>query len=309
LTIIKAFEGETLTDDQKNNISFTVTGSGLRDRSTGNSVESLTKTYAEFIEGQWVLNSSDGIIANGTYTVTENNANFEKYTRVTSVTVDGGHPNTFAQGNGETNPSADVTMSGYQGTVAITNTYTRLLDLNIIKVDANGMTKPLEGARFELRKVDPDKATLSYLDDAATLPTTTREDHKTGSNGEALFENLTAGYYEIKEAGMPAGYVRTGDGVFYIKVESGEISHVVRTVTVDDEGVSHVTWSPGSNDAMFAFIASSGETPAEAKVGNEPGTALPSTGGLVTSLIYFLGIILTGFAGAGLVMRKRRRML
>ena len=83
--------------------------------------------YAEFIEGQWVLNSSDGIIANGTYTVTENNANFEKYTRVTSVTVDGGNPNTFTQGNGETDPSADITMSGYQGTIAITNAYTRLL--------------------------------------------------------------------------------------------------------------------------------------------------------------------------------------
>ena len=309
MTIIKAFEGETLTDDQKNNISFTVTGSGLRDRSTGNSVESLTKTYAEFIEGQWVLNSSDGIIANGTYTVTENNANFEKYTRVTSVTVDGGDPNTFAQGNGETNPSTDITMSGYQGTIAITNAYTRLLDLKIIKVDVNGMTKLLEGARFELRKVDPDKATLSYLDDAATLPTTTGENHKTGSNGEALFENLAAGYYEIKEADMPAGYVQTGDGVFYIKVEGGEVSHVVRTVTVDDDDVSHVTWSPGSDDAMFIFTASSGDTPAEAKVGNEPGAALPSTGGPGTVMYYLLGIMLTGLAGAGLMMRKRRKML
>lgn len=286
-----------------------VPGSGLRDRSTGNSVESLTKTYAEFIEGQWVLNSSDGIIANGTYTVTENNANFEKYTRVTSVTVDGGNPNTFTQGNGETDPSADITMSGYQGTIAITNAYTRLLDLKIIKVDVNGMTKLLEGARFELRKVDPDKATLSYLDDAATLPTTTREDHKTGSNGEALFENLAAGYYEIKEADMPAGYVQTGDGVFYIKVEDGEVSHVVRTVTVDDDDVSHVTWSPGSDDAMFIFTASSGDTPAEAKVGNEPGAALPSTGGPGTVMYYLLGIMLTGLAGAGLMMRKRRKML
>ena len=40
---------------------------------------------------------------------------------------------------------------------------------------------------------------------------------------------------------------------------------------------------------------------------NTPGAALPNTGGPGTTTLYLLGIMLTAFAGAGLVMRKRRR--
>ena len=40
---------------------------------------------------------------------------------------------------------------------------------------------------------------------------------------------------------------------------------------------------------------------------NTPGVSLPSTGGPGTNLIYLLGIMLTGFAGSGLVMKRRRK--
>ena len=43
------------------------------------------------------------------------------------------------------------------------------------------------------------------------------------------------------------------------------------------------------------------------RVWNSQGYALPSTGGPGTNLIYLIGLMLTGIAGAGLVMRKRRR--
>ena len=42
-------------------------------------------------------------------------------------------------------------------------------------------------------------------------------------------------------------------------------------------------------------------------VKNEPGAALPNTGGPGTNLIYLFGIMLTGLAGTGLVMKRRRR--
>ena len=42
-------------------------------------------------------------------------------------------------------------------------------------------------------------------------------------------------------------------------------------------------------------------------VGNTPGAALPNTGGPGTDLIYLFGIMLTGLAGTGLVMKRRRR--
>ncbi|MBR1812886.1 MAG: LPXTG cell wall anchor domain-containing protein, partial [Lachnospiraceae bacterium] len=45
----------------------------------------------------------------------------------------------------------------------------------------------------------------------------------------------------------------------------------------------------------------------EITVYNSTGYELPSTGGPGTNLIYLLGIVLTGFAGTGLALRKRRR--
>ena len=44
-------------------------------------------------------------------------------------------------------------------------------------------------------------------------------------------------------------------------------------------------------------------------IGNTPGAALPNTGGPGTTLIYLLGILLTGFAGAGMVLKMRRIMI
>ena len=43
------------------------------------------------------------------------------------------------------------------------------------------------------------------------------------------------------------------------------------------------------------------------KIKNESGAALPMTGGPGTNLIYLIGLTFTAFAGAGLVMKKRRR--
>ena len=50
-----------------------------------------------------------------------------------------------------------------------------------------------------------------------------------------------------------------------------------------------------------------GTVSADITVGNTPGAALPNTGGSGTTTFYLLGFMLTAFAGAGLVMRKRRK--
>ncbi|MDO5138620.1 MAG: SpaA isopeptide-forming pilin-related protein, partial [Oscillospiraceae bacterium] len=43
------------------------------------------------------------------------------------------------------------------------------------------------------------------------------------------------------------------------------------------------------------------------RIANNPGFELPATGGPGTNFVYLLGILLTGIAGAGLLMRKRKR--
>ena len=55
--------------------------------------------------------------------------------------------------------------------------------------------------------------------------------------------------------------------------------------------------------------ATDGTVPTSAllTIANEPGAELPSAGGPGTKLIYLFGIMLIGFAGAGLVMMRRKR--
>ena len=43
------------------------------------------------------------------------------------------------------------------------------------------------------------------------------------------------------------------------------------------------------------------------RITNNPGVALPNTGGPGTTALYFFGIMLTGLAAAGLVMSRRRK--
>ena len=44
------------------------------------------------------------------------------------------------------------------------------------------------------------------------------------------------------------------------------------------------------------------------KIKNTQGTELPNTGGPGTTVLYFLGSMITSFAGVGLVMRRRRNV-
>ena len=116
-------------------------------------------------------------------------------------------------------------------------------------------------------------------------------------------------------------------GKFYIKVVNGTIKLIRRAVdNLDTENINEglvKNW-PETDDhsgnirfvSTTQAVADNSETTdvdesAEArttyKVGNTPGVALPSTGGPGTNLIYFLGIVLTGLAGGGLLMKRRRR--
>ena len=68
------------------------------------------------------------------------------------------------------------------------------------------------------------------------------------------------------------------------------------TLTKDSEGIKvSVTGDNASVDEDGITIL----------ITNEPGAALPNTGGIGTTLIYLIGILLIVLAGAGLIMRKR----
>ena len=78
----------------------------------------------------------------------------------------------------------------------------------------------------------------------------------------------------------------------------------------DDEVVLKCTEPTGQasyEDWITTETDENNETVYVITIRNVAGVELPSTGGLGTRLTYLFGIMLTGLASAGLVMKRRRR--
>lgn len=124
----------------------------------------------------------------------------------------------------------------------------------------------------------------------------------TANGGKAEFGNLALGYYEIVETKAPDGYIMTGKTAFCIKVTDTGVQMVTR-----DDKTNPDEWASASTTGSVVFTVAANDKNALATVPNTPGAALPSTGGPGTHLFYLIGCILTMLAGAGIVMKKRRR--
>ena len=90
--------------------------------------------------------------------------------------------------------------------------------------------------------------------------------------------------YSIVEVSAPAGYVITNDTPITFKVSGGNIT--------DEHHVEGVSYEPATKDFTIP---------------NQPGAALPSTGGPGTHLFTLPGLIL--IAIAGLMLRRRYKAI
>ncbi|QUA53198.1 hypothetical protein [Aristaeella lactis] len=129
LTITKSFGDSDLTDAQKGNIVFKVTGNGLK--KDGTAVSELTKKYSDFTGDpkKWVLTQADGIMDGVTYTVSETADSVEitGYNRTTTVKVNSDEANEQL--------SDSITIAEGTGTVAFVNTYTKkTVDITVDKI-------------------------------------------------------------------------------------------------------------------------------------------------------------------------------
>ena len=106
-------------------------------------------------------------------------------------------------------------------------------------------------------------------------------------------EALSIGTYTLTETGTPAGYYTVEDVT--IDVQNTETGIVV-TARIGEEEIEYPKIEQDRDTGEWKI-----------EITNQSGVVLPSTGGSGTNFIYILGTILTVFAGAGLVMRKRRR--
>ena len=112
----------------------------------------------------------------------------------------------------------------------------------------------------------------------------------TSSNDSGIFFDgaLLAGTYYLHETGSPDGYYKLVDDL---------------RMTVSSDGKVEIFGQSGSETEEFAAI----DGVSTVAVKNYSGYALPSTGGSGTALIHILGLLLTGLAGIGLLLKISRK--
>ena len=113
-----------------------------------------------------------------------------------------------------------------------------------------------------------------------------------GSDGCLTFTGLNAGTYTLSETKTPSGYNTMSDITFTISATQSGSTNV--------EGGS-INWS--SNNATIVLDGNNGVF--DTTIKNLPGTVLPETGGIGTTIFYVLGSILVLGAGVLLVSKKR----
>lgn len=157
--------------------------------------------------------------------------------------------------------------------------------ITILKTNQDG-TKPLPGAVFDLY----DKAGYES-EPQVVLKTGLTSSDESGKEGIIDLGKLSDGFYYLVETSAPAGYIPLTDPVT-ITVDQGNVSYNQVNSSLDDNG------SGKTGDFQIGY---------QLIVINDEGVALPNTGGPGTNLIYLFGFMFTGLAGAGVVMRRKRR--
>ena len=202
----------------------------------------------------------------------------------------------------------------------IENAYTQAsTELDVFKVDKTAADQYLEGAVFTLKEIDETKTPVSGL------PVYKQDDNgqiiqrdsapTTKPSGKTTFTNLAAGYYEISEKTAPSGYTLATDAVAYFKVERGEVIRLKKDSekkpsewvkqTDDDEWISFKNAKKEvAADPSNGIEAAAAEN-ASFTVKNEPGVALPMTGGVGTTIFYVFGTILVLVCGVYFIARRR----
>ena len=208
----------------------------------------------------------------------------------TSVTLDG---ETYTQSTA-IKPSDVFVVTSVNGgtdgarTIELTNTL-KAVDVKVFKIDEstrNTTQRKLSGAQFTLTKWS------TTANDYNVYPDEANATQSTNDSGELTFSGLPAGKYRLEETGMPAGYIRTSDPYIYFTIANGVLTWTDSDgAAITDDGEHNLVTCDLSNKTFT--------------VGNEPGVALPATGGPGTLPLYAVGIALVTVA-LFLMLRRRR---
>lgn len=250
-------------------------------------VQDNTRTYAEISCGSsWSISE-----------IIDDNGDFSTSVDVSYVDENGDTQKTTVEGSGTGQKilTADTT-------VTFTNTRVKH-HVSIWKTGLETSTS-LSGASFVLyRAVDFDDNTNTPRKDAQIVAqgitgvngildlgklTVEMPDSQTGTGPGA--ESGTE--YRLVETAAPAGYDMLEAPVKII-VYPGRITAMQGNSSAEVSVKGDTYWVGGQEDDTLQI-----------RIWNNPGVVLPSTGGPGTTLIHHLGLLLTGLAGIGLLLKR-----
>ena len=120
-----------------------------------------------------------------------------------------------------------------------------------------------------------------------------------GTAGDVFeFKGIDDGKYRLTETRAPANYDKLSDPI-YFTVTAG---HVDGANPYLDTFSGNIT---SGNVGEMAFTANKDFSILSTKVVNKPGSSLPETGGMGTTILYVAGAVMILAAGAFLVMQKK----
>lgn len=216
--------------------------------------------------------------------------------------------------NSDTGASTGTTSGTVPETSSVTNTGNITVDGDITITYTNTRNKQpvsiwktdlehnaLTGAKFVLYKAEDYDDTAN---DGAGAPkegaVAVVSETAVGNNGILSLDKLAIGEYRLVETQAPAGYI-SAESAIKIFIRPDAVTAMQLT------GPSEVAQDKADNEFYEYWVEGQAEGTWQIRVWNNPGVSLPSTGGPGTNLLYLLGITLISLAGAGLVMKRRRR--
>ena len=191
----------------------------------------------------------------------------------------------------EANGDSDyVTVTGSPDiTIYVKND--KSVDITVIKTDTENIE--ISGAKFTITKGSVLQTDIRVIKKDGSWDT--EADRITVENGVFTIPkggvtvlDLGVGDYTLTENEAPAGYVKTLKPVKF---------------TAGRDGV--VTYTNAADNPEPRVVST--ENGKQYTIQNEPGAALPNTGGPGTRMIYLLGALLTLSAGITLVLQRRRK--
>lgn len=162
--------------------------------------------------------------------------------------------------------------------------------LKLTKVDASNTNTKLDGAEFELYKVDtsnPQGVKITNLPGMTNGKLTT-------VNGSITFTGLDVGEYFLKEVKAPESYTLLTDTIHFTIADADKDG--IPEIESDETNI--LALDKDADDNMTGYVTTT--------VTNNKGFSLPSTGGMGTYLFTIGGIVIMAGAAFALIAMKKR---